>query len=79
MQGIFNLMALVSFATSTAILGSAAYVYANRAGIADKVRDRVETAIADEVSAMMPGIIESAAKQVPVPELPGTTGGPLPF
>ena len=79
MQGIFNLMALLSFATSTAILGGGAYVYANRAGIADKVKEKVETAIANEISAMMPGIIEGAAKQVPVPELPSTTGGPLPF
>lgn len=79
MQGIFNLMALFSFATSATILGSGAYLYANRAGIADKVRDKVETAIAEEISAMMPGIIEGAAKQVPAPKLPSTTGGPLPF
>ena len=79
MQGIFNLMALFSFATSAAILGGGAYMYANRADITEKVKGRVGEAIASEVSAMMPKIIDGAAKQVPTPKLPSTTGGPLPF
>ena len=79
MQVVFNLMALFSFATSAVIVGGGAYVYANRTGITDKIRDKVENAIAEEVSGMMPKIVEGAAKSVPVPALPSQTGGPIPF
>jgi len=79
MQGIINVLALFSFATSAAIVGGGAYVYANRAELADKARVKVTEAITSEVSAMVPGLIENAVKEIPVPEVPKATGDVLPF
>ena len=79
MQSIINALAIVSFATSAAIVGGGAYVYANRAGLAEKAREKVTEAVTSEVTAMMPKLIKEVTKGVPTPELPSTTGPALPF
>ena len=73
MQKVINVLALASFAVSTAIVAGGAYVYLNKDAMIENAKKRVTTAATEAITQALPGLIDSA-----MPELPGATGGIVP-
>ena len=82
MQGLFNLMAISSFAVSAGLVGGGAYLYLNKDKIITEVVDNAKTTITEEITNALPGIIDSVVEipEMPeVPAIPSSTGPALPF
>lgn len=82
MQGLFNLMAISSFAVSAGLVGGGAYLYLNKDKIITEVVDNAKATITEEITKALPGIINSVVEipEMPeVPAIPSTTGPALPF
>jgi len=70
MQKIVNVLALVSFGVSAAVVAGGTYVYLNKDAIVDNVKDGVTKAATEAIAEALPGMMDAA-----LPELPGATGG----
>lgn len=79
MQGLFNLMALTSFAVSASIVGGGVYLYQNKDRIITNVVDNAKAAVTEEITKALPGIIDSVVEIPEVPEMPKATGPAIPF
>tara|TARA_Y100000389_G_scaffold982_1_gene1007 strand:+ start:4285 stop:4533 length:249 start_codon:yes stop_codon:yes gene_type:complete len=82
MQGLFNLMAISSFAVSAGLVGGGAYLYLNKDKIITEVVDNAKTTITEEITKALPGIIDSVVEipEMPeIPAIPSSTGPALPF
>ena len=73
MQKVINVLALASFAVSASVVGGGAYVFLNKDNIVEGIKANVTKAVMGAVTASLPGMMDGA-----MPELPGTTGGPIP-
>ena len=73
MQKIVNVLALVSFGVSAAVVAGGTYVYLNKDAIVDNVKDGVTKAATEAITEALPGMLDSA-----VPEVPTETGLPIP-
>ena len=68
-------MTVVSFATSSLVVGVAGYTYFNRNAIIDSVKDRA----AEELSNILPGLVKTSLPAVPsVPAQTGPANFPTP-
>ena len=82
MQGLFNLMAISSFAVSAGLVGGGAYLYLNKDKIVTEVVDNAKITITEEITKALPGIINSVVEipEMPeIPSVPSSTGPALPF
>jgi hypothetical protein len=82
MQGLFNLMAISSFAISAGLVGGGAYLYLNKDKIITEVVDNAKTTITAEITKALPSIINSVVEIPEMPEIPtvpSSTGPALPF
>ena len=73
MQKVINALALVSFVGVAGIVGGGVYVYVQKDNIVDGIKAAVTEHATEAITNALPGMLDSA-----VPELPSTTGGPLP-
>ena len=73
MQKIVNVLALVSFGVSAAVVAGGTYVYLNKDAIVDNVKDGVTKAATEAITEALPGMLDSA-----VPSVPTETGLPIP-
>ena len=73
MQKIVNVLALVSFGVSAAVVAGGTYVYLNKDAIVDNVKDGVTKAASEAITEALPGMLDSA-----VPAVPTETGLPIP-
>lgn len=74
MQKVINVLAVLSFVGVAGIIGGGTYVYLQKDSILASVKEKVAKAATEAVASALPGMIDSA-----MPELPGTTGGVVPF
>lgn len=85
MQGLINLLALVSFVGTASLAGGGAYIYFNREGLIESVKEQVTAAATEAITEALPGMIDSALPEIPgatgdiLPSAPSSTGGVLPF
>ena len=73
MQKVINVLALASFAVSTAIVGGGAYVYLNKDAMIESAKERITKAATEAIAGALPGMLDAA-----MPELPEVTGGAVP-
>jgi hypothetical protein len=73
MQKVINVLALASFAVSTAVVGGGAYVFLNKDNIVEGIKANVTKAVMGAVTDSLPGMLDGA-----MPELPPVTGGAMP-
>lgn len=73
MQKIINILAILSFAGTTSIIGGGAFVYLNKDSIIENVKNQVAAAAGEAIAGALPGMMDSA-----MPELPNSTGGAIP-
>ena len=73
MQKVINVLAILSFAGTAGIVGTAGVVYLRRDAIIEQVKENVAKAATEAIAGALPGMMNSA-----VPELPGATGGVIP-
>ena len=73
MQKVINVLALASFAVSTAAVGGGAYVFLNKDNIVEGIKANVTKAVMGAVTDSLPGMLDGA-----MPELPPVTGGAMP-
>ena len=73
MQKVINVLALASFAVSTAVVGGGTYVFLNKDNIVEGIKANVTKAVMGAVTDSLPGMLDSA-----MPELPPVTGGAMP-
>jgi|TARA_B100002019_G_scaffold272516_1_gene267794 hypothetical protein len=74
MQKVINVLAVLSFVGVAGIIGGGTYVYLQKDSILASVKEKVAKAATEAVAGALPGMIDSA-----MPELPGATGGAVPF
>ena len=79
MQGLFNLMALSSFVVSASIVGGGVYLYQNKDKIITDVVDNAKEVVMEEITKVLPGIIDSTVEIPEVPEMPKATGPAIPL
>jgi len=77
MQKIINVLSILSFAVSGAIVGGGAYVYANKDAMIENAKDQIAAAAAEAITGALPGMMDAAMLEMP--ELPTSTGPALPF
>ena len=65
MQKVINVLALVSFGVSAAVVAGGTYVYLNKDAIRDNVKDNVTKAATEAVTEALPGLLDSAVQSVP--------------
>jgi len=80
MQKVINTLALISFATSTAIVGAGAYVYVNKEAYIEQAKEQVASVIADSIGGGLGAALLSAPADpvagmdesgaVPIPSIP---------
>ena len=70
MQKLINLLAVLSFGVSAAVVGGGAYLYLNKDALVEGAKEKVTKAVTDAVTEALPGMISGA-----MPELPKMTGG----
>jgi len=70
MQKLINLLAVLSFGVSAAVVGGGAYLYLNKDALVEGAKEKVTKAVTDAVTESLPGMISGA-----MPELPKMTGG----
>ena len=73
MQKIINVLALASFAVSTAIVAGGAYVYLNKDAMIESAKERITKAATEAIAGALPGMLDAA-----MPEMPEVTGGAMP-
>ncbi len=73
MQKVINVLALASFAVSTAIVAGGAYVYLNKDAMIENAKDKIANAATEAIAGALPGMLDAA-----MPELPEVTGGAMP-
>ena len=73
MQKIINILAILSFAGTTSIIGGGAFVYLNKDSIIENVKNQVAAAAGEAITGALPGMMDSA-----MPELPSSAGGAIP-
>jgi len=73
MQKVINVLALASFAVSTAIVAGGAYVYLNKDAMIENAKDKIANAATEAIAGALPGMLDAA-----MPELPEVTGGAIP-
>ena len=73
MQKLINVLALSSFVVSAAVVGGGAYVYLNKDAMIENAKAKVTKAATEAITNALPGMLDAA-----MPELPNTTGGPVP-
>ena len=73
MQKVINVLALASFAVSTAIVGGGAYVYLNKDAMIESAKERITKAATEAIAGALPGMLDAA-----MPEMPEVTGGAIP-
>ena len=73
MQKVINVLAVVSFVGSASLIGGAGYLLLNREALIEGVKEQVTKHATEAITNALPSMLDSA-----VPELPSTTGGPLP-
>ena len=74
MQKVINVLALASFAVSTAIVAGGAYVYLNKDAMIENAKEKITSAATEAIAGALPGMLDAA-----MPELPGATGGAIPM
>ena len=73
MQKVINVLALASFAVSTAIVAGGAYVYLNKDAMIENAKDKIANAATEAIAGALPGMLDAA-----MPEMPEVTGGAIP-
>ena len=73
MQKVINVLALLSFAGVSGIVGGGTYAYLQKDAIIDGIKEQVTKAAISGVAGSLPGLMDGA-----MPELPGATGGAIP-
>jgi hypothetical protein len=73
MQKIINVLAILSFAGTTSIIGGGAFVYLNKDSIIENAKNQISAAASEAITGALPGMMDSA-----MPELPSSTGGAIP-
>ena len=73
MQKLINVLALASFAVSTAIVAGGAYVYLNKDAMIESAKERTTKAATEAIAGALPGMLDAA-----MPEMPEVTGGAIP-
>ena len=73
MQKVINVLALASFAISTAIVGGGAYVYLNKDAMIESAKEKITKAATEAIAGALPGMLDAA-----MPEMPEVTGGAIP-
>ena len=73
MQKVINALAIASFIVSGAVVGGGAYLYLSKDAILDGIKEGVTKHATEAITNALPGMLDGA-----MPELPGTTGGPIP-
>ena len=73
MQKLINVLALASFAVSTAIVAGGAYVYLNKDAMIESAKERITKSATEAIAGALPGMLDAA-----MPEMPEVTGGAIP-
>ena len=73
MQKLINVLALASFAVSTAIVAGGTYVYLNKDAMIESAKQAATKAATEAVTSALPGLLDAA-----MPEMPEVTGGAIP-
>ena len=73
MQKLINVLALASFAVSTAIVAGGAYVYLNKDAMIENAKEKIANAATEAIAGALPGMLDAA-----MPEMPEVTGGAIP-
>ena len=73
MQKVINVLALASFAVSTAIVVGGAYVYLNKDAMIESAKEKIANAATEAIAGALPEMLDAA-----MPELPEATGGVVP-
>ena len=74
MQKVYNLLGVLGFVMSGALVGASIVAFARIPGMIDDMAADMMDDIAGDVTEMIPGEIDAA-----LPELPTTTGPAVPF
>lgn len=74
MQRLINVLAVSSFVVSASIVGGGVYVYLNKDAMIESAKEKVTKAATEAIAGALPGLLDAA-----MPELPGATGGAIPF
>ncbi len=75
MQKVINVLALLSFVGTSAIITGGGYVYLNKDSIIANVKSRMTEAIGEAITDALPIALDAELPEA----LPQTTGGALPF
>ena len=78
MQGIFNTLALLSFAMSGALVGTGFYAFSKLPELKEKAIDEAKALVGELVSGAVTDAMPSQVKEL-IPALPTETGPALPF
>lgn len=73
MQKLINLLALLSFGVSAAVVGGGAYLYLNKDTLIEEAREKAIKAVTEAVGEALPGMLQGA-----MPKMPEVTGPALP-
>lgn len=74
MQKIINVLAIISFAGTTSIIGGGAVVYLNKDSIIENAKNQIAAAAGEAIAGQLPGMMDAG-----MPELPSATGGAVPM
>lgn len=78
MQGIFNTLALLSFAMSGALVGTGFYAYSKLPELKKQAIDEAKALVGELVSGAVTDAMPGQVKEM-IPTLPTETGPALPF
>tara|TARA_R110002124_G_C8787785_1_gene501328 strand:+ start:490 stop:726 length:237 start_codon:yes stop_codon:yes gene_type:complete len=78
MQGIFNTLALLSFAMSGALVGSSFYAYTKLPELKEQAIEEAKALVGELVSGAVTDAMPGQVKEM-IPALPTETGPALPF
>jgi hypothetical protein len=85
MQKVINVLSILSFVVSGAVVGTGAYVYVNKDSLIEQAKEAATKAATEAVAGALPGMLDGAMPELPgatggaIPELPSATGGAIPF
>lgn len=78
MQKVFNLLSVLSFATSGALVGTGFYAFSKLPELKQQAMDEAKALVAELVSGAVTDAMPSQVKEL-IPALPTETGPALPF